>query len=351
MSSRHIHSAKQLCIAANGKMLFFVGSHAILITLKFFKMNFTHKILKSIIAFCLIILLSGCTDNSKTTSESEKSMVNEVTGKKWTNEQEEVIAAVEKILLAAGNSNIEVLNEMTSDNAIIGYSYLKDGVWLNNEMTISEYIESIIANNNRRPFSEIPADYDIIITEDRLALVRADAILSRFGIPLNREINHLTLMKADEGWKLLSIAWTVKRLPEEKRTFNLELFAHSYAQAWGSKRPGFVAMFFENNGTLQVNDGEPAKGRDAISDVAKGFMTDLPDMIVQFDSLVPKSNGAEFHWTLIATNTGPGGTGNKVKVSGFELWKMSENGLIKESRGYFPSEEFDRQLKFGVGIE
>jgi len=74
-------------------------------------------------------------------------------------------------------------------------------------------------------------------------------------------------------------------------------------------------------------------------------------MIVQFDSLVPKSNGAEFHWTLIATNTGPGGTGNKVKVSGFELWKMSENGLIKESRGYFPSEEFDRQLKFGVGIE
>lgn len=311
-------------------------------------MNFTHRILKSVIAFCLIILMSGFTDNSNKTSESEKSIINEVTDKKWTNEQEEVIAAVEKILLAAGNSNIEVLHEMTSENAVISYSYLKDGVWLNNEMTISEYFESIIANDKRRPFSEIPVDYDIILTEGRLALVRADAILSRFGVPLNREINHLTLMKADEGWKLLSIAWTVKRLPEEKRTFDLELFAHSYAQAWGSKRPGFVAMFFEEDGTLQVNDGDPAKGRDAISDVAQGFMTDLPDMIVRFDSLVPKSNGAEFHWTLIATNTGPGGTGNKVKVSGFELWQIGENGLIKESRGHFPSEEYNQQLMYGV---
>lgn len=314
-------------------------------------MNHTFRHFQLTIAFCLIILMSGCTENSNKTSEPVKSFVHDVTDKKWTKEQEEVIATVEKILLAAGNSNTEILDEMTSDKAIIGYSYLKDGVWQHNEMTISEYLERIRSNDNLRPFSEIPTDYDIIVTDGRLASVRADAILSRFGVPVSREINHLTLMKVNEAWQLLSIAWTVQRFPEEKRTFDLELFAQSYACSWGSERPEFVAMFFEEDGILQVNDGEPAKGRDAISGVAQGFMTDLPDMIVRFDSLVSKPNGTEFHWTLIATNSGPGGTGNQVKVSGLELWQMSENGLIKESRGHFPSGEYNRQLKFGVDME
>jgi hypothetical protein len=71
-------------------------------------------------------------------------------------------------------------------------------------------------------------------------------------------------------------------------------------------------------------------------------------MIVRYDSLVSKSNGTEFHWTLIATNTGPGGTGNKVKVNGYEFWQLDENGFIRNSQGHFPSEEYNRQLEFGI---
>ena len=77
-------------------------------------------------------------------------------------------------------------------------------------------------------------------------------------------------------------------------------------------------------------------------------MTDFPDMIVRFDSLVPKSNRTEFHWTLTGTNSGPGGTGNKVKVSGFELWQIEDNGLIKNSQGHFSTQEYNRQLEFGI---
>ena len=77
-------------------------------------------------------------------------------------------------------------------------------------------------------------------------------------------------------------------------------------------------------------------------------MTDLPDMIVRFDSLVPKSNGTEFHWTLTATNSGPRGTGNKVEVSGYELWQLEDNGLINNSQGNFPTQEYNRQLKSGI---
>ena len=250
-------------------------------------------------------------------------------------------------MFAAGNYNIEELVDMVSDKAMIGYSSLRDGVWFNKELSIDEYFANA-KNRKPRPFNEIVSDYTFLVTEGRMALVKADAIVYKLGIPGAREINHFTLMKENENWKFLNISWTAIRIEEENRIYDVDIFARSYAQAWCSKRPDFVAMYFTENGSLQVNDGDPANGRDAISKVAQGFMTDLPDMMVHFDSLVTKSNATEFYWTLIATNSGPGGTGNKVKLSGYELWQLDSLGLIKSSLGRFPTEEYTRQLEFGI---
>ena len=125
-------------------------------------------------------------------------------------------------------------------------------------------------------------------------------------------------------------------------------FGKQYAAAWCSQKPGSVAAFFATNGSLKVNADSPAVGRKAITKVAQGFMTAFPDMIVTMDSLVTKPDGTEFHWTLTGTNSGPGGTGNKVKVSGFELWHFDEDGLIQESIGSFDADKYTRQLKAGV---
>lgn len=124
-------------------------------------------------------------------------------------------------------------------------------------------------------------------------------------------------------------------------------FAKKYAAAWCSQKPELVAEFFSGDGSLKVNDSPPANGREAITDVAKSFMTAFPDMIVTFDELKFKPEGAEFHWTLKGTNTGDGGTGKKVNISGYELWKFGENKLIKESIGSFDAEEYERQLNSG----
>lgn len=77
-------------------------------------------------------------------------------------------------------------------------------------------------------------------------------------------------------------------------------------------------------------------------------MTTFPDMVVTFDRLEPQPTGTEFHWTLTGTNTGPGGTGKRVRISGYELWKIDNDGLIAESKGHFDSAEYERQLKYGV---
>jgi uncharacterized protein (TIGR02246 family) len=128
---------------------------------------------------------------------------------------------------------------------------------------------------------------------------------------------------------------------------NLREFATRYAQAWCSHNPERVAAFFAENGSLSVNDGLRAVGRAAIAEIARGFMRDFPDMVVAFDKLEPREDATAFHWTLIGTHTGPGGTGNRVRISGYELWKI-DNGLIAESKGHFDAAEYERQLKQGV---
>ena len=102
----------------------------------------------------------------------------------------------------------------------------------------------------------------------------------------------------------------------------LTKFATRYAQAWSSHDPESVASFHAENGSLSVNDGPPAVGRAAIAEVARGFMRTFPDMIVTMDDVSLNSDGTKFHWTLTGTNTGPGGTGKRVRISGYELWKI-----------------------------
>ena len=119
-------------------------------------------------------------------------------------------------------------------------------------------------------------------------------------------------------------------------------FAKRYAEAWCSHDPERVAAFFAENGSLTVNDGPPALGRAAIAEIARGFMRDFPDMTVTSDKLEPCEDQTAFHWTLTGTHAG---TGNHVRISGYEFWKIDKNGLIAESKGHFDSAEYERQLK------
>src|SRR5438105_14834160 len=155
----------------------------------------------------------------------------------------------------------------------------------------------------------------------------------------------------------------------------LSNFAQRYAKAWCSQIPESVAAFFAENGSISINTGPPAIGRAAIAKEVEAFMTTFPDMVVTMDKVLHDEEGTKFHWTLTGTNTGPGGTGNKVRISGYELWKIDNgaggsratwtggpgprpgrsavgepggesinDGLIGESKGHFDAAEYQRQL-------
>ena len=131
-------------------------------------------------------------------------------------------------------------------------------------------------------------------------------------------------------------------------TDELTRFAERYAKAWCSQNPESVAAFFAQRGSISINNGLPAVGRAAIAREAQAFMTTFPDMIVTFEKLEPRGDRTAFHWTLTGTNIGPGGTGKRVRISGYERWKIDNDGLIAESKGNFDAAEYERQLRHGV---
>ena len=128
---------------------------------------------------------------------------------------------------------------------------------------------------------------------------------------------------------------------------SLHEFATHYTEAWCSQHATSVASFFEEQGSLKINDSIPAIGRAAITNAAQGFMTAFPDMVVRMDRLVVKGARAEYHWTLTGTNTGPVGTGKFVRITGFEEWRFGPDGLIAESLGHFDAADYERQLNAG----
>jgi nuclear transport factor 2 (NTF2) superfamily protein len=122
-------------------------------------------------------------------------------------------------------------------------------------------------------------------------------------------------------------------------------FARSYTAAWLSHDPARVAEHYAPGGTIAINGGEPTE----ITEVALSFMAAFPDIEVFMDDVVFKDDVVEYHWTFTGTNTGPGGTGKWVRISGFEEWTFGDDGLVAESRGNYDQAEYDRQLEHGAG--
>jgi nuclear transport factor 2 (NTF2) superfamily protein len=128
---------------------------------------------------------------------------------------------------------------------------------------------------------------------------------------------------------------------DEARTRDL---ARDCTDAWCSHDPARVAAHYVPGGMIAINGGE----RTEITEAARSFMDAFPDIQVYVDDVVFKDEIVELHWTFTGTNTGPGGTGKSVRISGFEEWTIGDDGLVAESKGTYDQNEYDRQVEHGA---
>jgi hypothetical protein len=75
---------------------------------------------------------------------------------------------------------------------------------------------------------------------------------------------------------------------------------------------------------------------------------DTPLLKVYMNDLLERQGKVIYKWILEGTNSGPGGTGKRVRISGFEEWRIGGDGLIAESLGSFAAAEYQRQVRYGV---
>jgi predicted ester cyclase len=120
--------------------------------------------------------------------------------------------------------------------------------------------------------------------------------------------------------------------------------ARSYTDAWNSHDPTKVAAHFVPGGTIAINGGEPTE----VTEVARSFIDAFPDIQVFMDDVVLNDETVEYHWTFSGTNTGMGGTGKAVRITGFEEWTVGDGGLVVESRGSYDQDDYARQLEHGA---
>jgi predicted ester cyclase len=131
------------------------------------------------------------------------------------------------------------------------------------------------------------------------------------------------------------------------QTAKLQELARRYTAAWCSKDPAQVASFFSPHGSLSVNGAAPAVGGTAIAQLAREYMLAFPDLQLLMDRLIIRGDRAVYHWTFLGTNTGPGGSGHRVRFSGFEIWQVGSDGFISKSEGQYDAAEYRRQLQHG----
>jgi uncharacterized protein (TIGR02246 family) len=121
-----------------------------------------------------------------------------------------------------------------------------------------------------------------------------------------------------------------------------------YAAAWSSQDPVQLASLYAEEGSLIVNGGAPSTGRAAIAAKAQSFMTAFPDMVVTLERMDKHGDHPVFRWIWTGANTGPGGTGKFVRMTGYEEWTLDANGLITKSDGHYDEAEYQRQLQEGA---
>ncbi len=118
--------------------------------------------------------------------------------------------------------------------------------------------------------------------------------------------------------------------------------------AWSSQDPEGMAACYEDTASLTINGGAPSTGRVELAATAASYMEAFPDLRVSVDQVLVAGDSAFWVWTLTGTNTGPGGTGNRVRVSGIEVWTIGSSGLVSNSVGYYDAATYERQLAHGI---
>jgi len=122
----------------------------------------------------------------------------------------------------------------------------------------------------------------------------------------------------------------------------LDDLATRYTAAWNSKIPENVAAFHAPTSRIVINRGGPSEGHDGLTAMAAGFHADVPDLVLQSDGIRGAGDHVVFLWTFTGHDAG---TGNPLRISGWEEWNLNDDMKVTSALGWFDAEDYQRQVE------
>jgi uncharacterized protein (TIGR02246 family) len=124
-------------------------------------------------------------------------------------------------------------------------------------------------------------------------------------------------------------------------TTDIAAIAANYTAAWNSGSAEAVASFYAETGGIVINNGPPWEGRGGVAAMAAGFFADVPDLNLVCDGLRVAGDHVVYLWTFTGHHAG---TGNPLRICGWEEWDMDADGKVAASRGWFDAADYARQV-------
>ena len=116
--------------------------------------------------------------------------------------------------------------------------------------------------------------------------------------------------------------------------------AGAYTAAWNSGSADAVAEFFAPDGRIVINRGNPWEGRTGVAQMAAGFFADAPDLTLVCDGVRIAGDHVAYLWTFTGTHAG---SGNPLRIVGWEEWDVDVELKVKSSRGWYDADDYARQ--------
>jgi hypothetical protein len=122
--------------------------------------------------------------------------------------QLEVRQRVEEFLMKLGTRDVAAVRTMLAPKAFVAIAREKDGAYTNTYQTGEEFLATFEKSAAQPRFEEPLTNVRVTIDSGALAYVRADFKVVRDGKVLSSGVDHFTLLKEPDGWKIAVIAYT-----------------------------------------------------------------------------------------------------------------------------------------------
>jgi ketosteroid isomerase-like protein len=124
---------------------------------------------------------------------------------------------VEEFLVKLGNRDLAGVRAAMTPKALMVVVRQRDGAFVNSFQTGEEWLAQLEKNTNAAKFEEPLTNVHVTVDSGRLGYLRADFTVVRDGKVMSSGVDHFTLVKEPDGWKIAAAAYTSLPAPQSTR--------------------------------------------------------------------------------------------------------------------------------------